>query len=152
MEPKRFEDRPAHKVVGLEYRIKIATADWQDLWSNKFMPRMEDINTAGEGHPCMGYYFGTDIPGTVDFLMGKPARDGAPVAEGLTVRNVPAAAYAVFECDLKSIGQQWGLIYGEWLPRSGWVIDEAAPGCEAFGPGTMEGDEPVLIYLPVKQP
>lgn len=151
MEPQRFEETPAHQVIGVERRIILAQADWSDLWNRQYAPRMGDVDAASTGGPCTGYYFASGTPGTVDFLMGKPAQPGAALPEDLAVRDVPATTCAVFECDMKSIGETWAAIYRDWLPRSGWVENESAPAREAYGPGCMSGAEPVVIYIPVRR-
>ena len=149
MEPVRFVDCPYGTVVGVQRRIRLADADWGALLGQEYMPMMKAVDAQGEGHPCMGYYFGTGEDGVVDFVMGKPARPGAEATDGLVVRDVPAAHYAVFECGMAEIGSTWGAIYSAWLPASQWREDEAAVCFEAFAPGCMEGAEPVAIHIPV---
>jgi predicted transcriptional regulator YdeE len=110
---------------------------------------MNDVNACGEGEACQGYYFSTDEDGVVDLIMGKPARQGAIPADGLVMRDVPAAQYAVFECSLPEIGATWRGIYCEWLPESDWLEDAAAPCFEEYAPECAKGQVPVLIYIPV---
>jgi len=102
MQPVKFVDVPAGRVVGVQRRVELQTADWSGLWDNDYMPRMADVDARGEGDPCCGYYFGTDVEGVVDFVMGKPARADAQACEGLVIRDAPAAHYAVFECGMSS--------------------------------------------------
>jgi len=150
MQPVKFVDVPAGRVVGVQRRVELQTADWSGLWDNDYMPRMADVDARGEGDPCCGYYFGTDVEGVVDFVMGKPARADAQACEGLVIRDAPAAHYAVFECGMSEIGATWFAIFREWMPASGMQEDETAPCFESFGPGCHEGKEPVLIQIPVK--
>lgn len=131
-------------------RVRLDSADWGALWDQEYMPRVGDIDARGVGDACMGYYFSTGEDGLVDLLMGKPARPGAEPAEGIVVREVPAARYAVFECGLRDIAITWRTIYGEWLPQSGLTENVSAPCYEEFGPGCVTGAEPVRIYVPVE--
>jgi len=72
----------------------------------------------------------------------------AEVPEGLTLRPLPAGAYAAFACTLRDIGSTWREIYGRWLPTSGYVEDESRPSFEFYPPSTPGPDEPVIVYLP----
>ncbi len=88
-------------------------------------------------------------PGLVDFIAGVIVGEVAEVPEGLTLRPLPAGAYAAFACTLRDIGSTWREIYGRWLPTSGYVEDVSRPSLEFYPPSTPGPDEPVIVYLPI---
>ncbi|NLH99688.1 MAG: hypothetical protein GX446_09390 [Chthonomonadales bacterium] len=149
MEPVGFVTNPEYRLVGVQRRIRLDTADWTALWNGEYAPRMADVEASGEGDACLGCYFSTGETALVDFVMGKPARADAHPAEGLVLRDVPAANYAVFECSMSEIARTWRAIYSEWFPGSGLMEDESAPCIEQFRPGCHEGSVPVRIFVPV---
>jgi predicted transcriptional regulator YdeE len=63
---------------------------------------------------------------------------------------VPAAHYAVFDCELSTIGPTWQAAYGQWLPGSAYELDTAAVDFEFYPPHSGEGEMKVEIYIPVK--
>jgi len=76
----------------------------------------------------------------------------ASIPNGLVVREVPAARYAVFECTLKTIGETWDRIFQDWLPASQYENDAPLPSFECFPPDDARaGDFPVSIYVPVRE-
>ena len=81
-----------------------------------------------------GVYFQTDQPGLCDVFGGMAVPPGANVPEGLVLREVPAAQYAVFECSLATIGATWGAIFAEWLPTSEYEEDRPRPCVEHSRP------------------
>ena len=63
-------------------------------------------------------YFPSEVPGKVDFIAGMAVGDAGRIPENLVLREVPAAQYAVFECQMDAIGTTWQAIYGGWLANS----------------------------------
>ena len=84
----------------------------------------------------------------MEFVAGRPARDGIDVPADLAVREIPPATYAVFECTMATIGATWEATYGDWLPNSAYVVDAGKACVEAFVPGCHEGTTSVRISVP----
>ena len=73
--------------------------------------------------------------------------------EGLTLRQVPASRYAVFECTVKTISATYDWIFGQWLktapyPRPGEGSSKA--DFERYPPNTDSGDTAVLLHIAIE--
>jgi predicted transcriptional regulator YdeE len=58
-EPK-LQDRQPFTVLAIHARISPATADWGDLWRNRFMPRVKEILPCATDECVYGVYLETD--------------------------------------------------------------------------------------------
>lgn len=150
MEPK-FITKEAFNVMGIMARIKPDAADYQAIWSGQFDPVHDQVRAFSTSEGYYGVYFATDEPGMVDMLAGMAVGSADTVPEGLVVRIVPAAEYAVFECAMDALRPTWGAIYGRWLPSSEQHEQDETKACfEFFPPGSETGESPVLIHVPLK--
>lgn len=147
-EPTIVERAESH-VLGVLNRINPTEADYGDLWENQYMPRHKEIDAVSVESGHYGVYFACEPEGVADFISGMAVAKGTEAPEGLTVRAVPAGPYAAFECTMGTIGPTWGAIYGEWLPASEFVEDEARPSIEYYPPETKDEQSPVTILIPV---
>ena len=105
--------------------------------------------SAGEGH--YGVYLGADHSGPIDYLAGMAVGDAANAPEGVEMREVPAATYAVFECSFQQLGPTYGYIWGEWLQPSAYAQDTSKLGFDYFAPGTTDGESPIEIWFPIQE-
>ncbi|MBT3374720.1 MAG: AraC family transcriptional regulator [Lentisphaerae bacterium] len=151
MQPVRFEERPAGRLLGIQRRLDPHTTDWGALWQEEYAPRLPEIEARCTGDVCLGAYFAGGDDGLLEFVAGRPARDGVDVPADLVMREIPAATYAVFECTMEAIGATWDAIYSDWLPSSSYVTDADKACFEEFAPGCHEGKTPVRILVPVVQ-
>ena len=97
-----------------------------------------------------GVYFWTGEGEAMDYVAGVYVAPGTDPIEGVVLRKVPAASYAVFDCTMATIAQTWNAIMDEWLPASGHDYNGAAAGWEYYQTGNYAPDAPVAIYVPVK--
>jgi AraC family transcriptional regulator len=149
MEPK-IVDRGAFKVMGVIGHFASAAENMDSLW-DEYMSldnRVKPLST-GVGH--YGIYLGADHSKPLDYLVGRAVQDATGAPEGVEVREVPAAQYAVFECSFQAIGRTYGYIWGEWLPSSVYEQDVSKFGFDYFPPGTTDGDSPIEIWVPIKR-
>jgi len=146
-----IQERKGFTVLGILVTIDPMAADYNDIWRNQYEPRADEIRAHATDEACFGIYFDCGKPGMVDFVAGAPvAGVGAP-PEGLVLREIGPCTEAVFECSMAAIGQTWGAIFGQWMPASGYRIDESRPCLERFAPGCHEGTVPVTIHVPVRK-
>ena len=149
MEPK-IVSREAFQVMGVVGHFSSAAENFGPLWDD-YMVFHDQIESpsAGEGH--YGVYLSADHSKPLDYLAGMAVQgvEGAP--EGVEVREVPTALYAVFECSFQDIGSTYGHIWGEWLASSGYEQDVSKMGFDHFPPGMAEGDSQMEIWFPVKR-
>jgi predicted transcriptional regulator YdeE len=146
-------DRDGFHLLGLERNLsgeEQRVEVFQSIWSG-FEARMEEIRAHSLGGAFYGVSFSGDEPGGVNYLaaMAVPPNESPP--EGMVLREIPPARYAVFECPVYAIGESYRFIFGEWLPNSGYGLDEATPVFEQYPP---EDDalSHVLIHVPITEP
>jgi predicted transcriptional regulator YdeE len=149
MEPKIVR-REAFQVMGVVAHFSSAAEDFGPLWEEYmvFHDEIEPLST-GEGH--YGVYLSADHSQPLDYLAGMAvqAAEGAP--EGVEVRELPAALYAVFECAFQDIGATYGHIRYEWLESSEYEQDRAKLGFDYFPPARAGGGSRMEIWFPVKR-
>ena len=150
MDP-RIVDRGAFKVMGVIGHFASAAEDFGPLWEEEYMSFHNQVEplSAGDGH--YGVYLGADHTKPIDYLAGMAVQDAAGAPEGVQVREVPAAKYAVFECSFQAIGPTYGYIWGEWLQSSVYEQDTSKLGFDYFPPVTADGDWLIEIWFPVKK-
>ena len=151
MEPK-IVSRKAFRVMGVVGHFASAAENFGQLWEEKYMSFHEQIEplSAGEGH--YGVYLGADHTQPIDYLAGmavRGAQDAAGAPQGVEVREVPAALYAVFECSFQAIGPTYGYIWGEWLQSAPYEQDTSKLGFDYFPPGTTDGGSSMEIWFPI---
>lgn len=152
MDPVSIVKRESFRVLGVQARIEPMSTDFAKLWADMYMPRHETIQTMSGSQESYGLYFGTDEKGKVDFLAGMPVVEADPVPEGLVVREIAEADYAVFETPMSGIAETWKGIYENWLANSTeFAEDESGTSFEVFPPGVHEGLSSVSIFIPVKR-
>ena len=117
MEP-RFEQRQAFTVVGMKYRGKNENEEIPQLWE-EFWPRHGDIKHRATPNESYGVEDNFDMQsGEFDYIAGLDVTEASDIPEGMTVIEVPAQTYAVFDCTLPTIIETVHYVYDEWLPNS----------------------------------
>ena len=149
MEPT-FVDRPAFAVMGVLNSGDPTALDYADIWGNQFASRAMEIGPVATERNTYGLYFETEQEGVVEMVAGMAVPIGTEAPEGLVVRNVPAATYAVVGCTLAEISETWQAIETEWIPASGYEVDLCAASFYLSPPeATGAPDSPLTIYVPV---
>jgi AraC family transcriptional regulator len=152
MEPVICE-REAFTVMGTSNRIPTreeSSDKYAKIWS-EFERYNEQLKKISTNQKYYGLSFATKQQDLIDYVVGMAVPDGtAPMGEGLVVRTIPAAQYAVFKCPTEKIGQTYQYIFGKWLPNSPYKISPNVPAFEEYPP---EGQEklPVSIYIPISK-
>lgn len=145
----KIQERNGFTVLGIQLTINPMVADYSDIWLNQYEPRVNEVRAHATDEACVGVYFDCGKPNMVDFVAGAPVSGVAQPPEGLVLREVPPCTEAVFECNMATIGQTWEAIFRQWMPASGYRVDESSPCFERFAPGCHEGRVPVTIHVPV---
>ena len=152
MEPVICE-REAFTVMGTSTRIPTreeSNDKYAKIWS-EFERYNEQLKKISTNQKYYGLSFATKQQDFIDYVVGMAVPDGtAPTSEGLVLRTIPTAQYAVFECPIEKIGQTYQYIFGKWLPNSPYKISPIAPAFEEYPP---EGQEklPIYIHVPVSK-
>ena len=154
MEPK-IVSRGAFKVIGVVGHFSSAGENFGPLWQD-YMKVHEAIEPMGVGPGHYGVYLAADHSQPLDYLAGMAVQADAAASvaaaapEGIETRDVPAATYAVFGCELKDLGSTYGFIWDEWLAASDYEQDTEALGFDFYPPNTDSVASPVQIWFPVK--
>lgn len=119
------------------------------IWK-QFEMHHEEIRVHSLDSKYYGVSFSTAPDGSFDYLAGMAVARMDPLPAGVQVREVPAAVYAVFACDVPSIGQTYGYIFGEWRSASGCEVDPAKCAFEEY-PSAAEPNAAVLIHIPIRE-
>ncbi len=126
---------PDRFVMGYVARIEPMSADYPTLWGQGFDPYDESVSALAIEPGYYGVYYGTEQPEMVDFVAGMIVDADATPIEGLVLRALPGGSYACFPCTMGTLSETWGAIYSQWLPASGYRVDETRPAFEYFPPG-----------------
>jgi predicted transcriptional regulator YdeE len=148
MQPKIVR-REGFTVMGVVGHFGSAAENFGPLW-DEYMAFHEQIEPRSTGGGHYGVYLGADHTRPIDYLAGMSVQSAAGAPEGVKVREVPAALYAVFECLFQEIGPTYGYIWHEWLRSSPYEQDTSALGFDYYPPGITDGNPPLEIWFPVK--
>jgi predicted transcriptional regulator YdeE len=149
MEPKII-NRDSFKVAGISMHVTPQnnnTENYSTIWKD-----FESYHDQLKANSADKAYYGVQTQseeGAFDYLAGMAIKDITTIAEGLTVLEIPAARYAVFECSVDGIGKTYQFIFGQWLPLSQYEISGSSSAFEQYPPEN-EQDAPVLIHIPIK--
>lgn len=154
MEPK-IVDCDAMTVVGMEYVGKDEYGEIPALW-DRFNPRCQEVTHLRRPIAALGVCGEMRADGNFSYIAGFWVDEVDAVPDGMVVKQIPPATYAVFthcgplfgvEHDLAAT---YRFIYQEWMPTSGYrraptqsfeLMDERF----AFGQEQSE----MAIYVPV---
>ena len=148
----RIVRREKFLVMRTMTRIQPGTESGEQFASiwNGFETHRERI----ERHSTDQKYYGVSLPtadeGRFDYVAGMAISPVQAIPDGLVVREVPAATYAVFARPVAAIGQTYHYIFGEWRSSSSHQIDNSAPAFEQYPPASNV-EVPVLIHIPIHE-
>ncbi len=149
MEPK-FVEREAVVVMGTQERVTPQTADFEGIWK-RYMARHDEIEKLSDAEGWYGVCFCAGNEDAIDYLAGMAVPEESACPDGLTMREIPAGQYAVFECTVATIPEAYEFIHHAWLPASEHTYDRPRPDFEHYAPGTDSGDSRVHIHIPVRR-
>ena len=147
MEP-RFVEKTPIKVVGILTFGQPDKLDYNDIWAVQYMKYDEQLKPYSPDKGYYGVWLGEE--GKLAYLAGMVVENLPEVPEGLAMREIPAARYAVFECTIGTLSKTYTAIWQEWLPTSNYILDESKSDFEYYPPKTGPGDPPAAIYIPIK--
>ncbi|TAI47720.1 GyrI-like domain-containing protein [Flagellimonas allohymeniacidonis] len=154
-EIKRSEEK---KLLGINLSMSIVHNRTQELWKT-FMPRVSEINTRANNDfiSLQEYdpdYFDHFNPET-SFVKWAAVEvdDFEQIPKGMETHIVVPGNYAVFHYKgLSSDKSIFQYIYGEWVPKSRYVLDNR-PHFEVLGQNYRNNDptSEEEIWIPIKQ-
>lgn len=149
------------RLTGQRIRMSLAADQTFALWSG-FMPQRNRIaDPAGnELYSVRVYdhaaeYFSDFVPGRLfDKWAAVAVEAGSLIPEGMESLTIPSGLYAVFpyKGPSSAAGPTYRHIYMEWLPGSGYFLDER-PHFEIMGEKYRHEspDSEEEIWIPVKE-
>ena len=159
----RIEKRDSFQIMGL-----LENADMDDCEPGDILPEMwhrflEQYNPHLWNNGKDSYYsaplwqvgaydFHTTKDGKSESIIGAEYK--GRMLEGMALKTVPAATWAVFTITSPSgrpyVPEAWMRIHTEWFPASQYKRDEAAPSMEVFPDGDASSmDYQWEIWMPV---
>jgi predicted transcriptional regulator YdeE/DNA-binding transcriptional MerR regulator len=149
MEPNIIT-KPAFTVVGMRYFGKNENGEIPALW-DRLNPRWHEFKNQADD---AAYGVCTDMndEGLFEYVAGIAVTDASHVPEGMVVRQVPEATYAVFETTLRGIRQVYDYAMNTWLPQSAYEWANS-PDFElyddSFDPANPE-ESTLYVYIPIR--
>lgn len=151
MEPIKFADLPAFKVMGLKYRGDNAHQEISQLWG-ELNKRAKEIPIKGEYAYGVCSMLKDAPPGQMEYVAGFKVENYEKIPEGMVVADVPANHYAVFahHGSLETLKATYEHIV-HWLhraaltPQSGYDLEVYTEEFKDFAP-----DSVYYIYEPTK--
>ena len=159
MKPK-IVSREAMTVVGLEYVGKNEQREIPALW-DIFWKRHQEVRDKTQPGVALGVCGDVREDGAFSYVAGFQVQQAKEVPEGMVVKQVPAAKYAVFThrgslSDVENgLDSTYAAIYREWLPASGYEQADS-PDFELYDERFVFGQpqqpqSEMDIYIPIKK-
>jgi len=140
-------------LLGLQERFTPASEDFEGIWK-RFMQYESQIQPHSTDGAFYGACFGVQEGKQMDYLAAMAVESVGDVPKGLTLREVPASCYAVFECTVRTISDTYDWIFEHWVPTAPYGRpDGTSPKAdfERYPPATDSGDTPVLLYIALEE-
>lgn len=160
MEPK-IVNMGEVKVVGIQVVGSPQTGEFGRVWPQLFQRSKEIERKAvvaveeNVSYGVQSYDKELMKKGVWKYTAAVEIAEGAATPEGMAQLTLPAYQYAVFEyrgAVGSKLGELFGYIYREWLPKSGYIV--AAPfDFELYDQrfkGPLDESSILEIYVPVK--
>ena len=150
----RIINLPAMRVVGMAYVGKNENAEIAAMWG-QFTMRFDEV----QGKICPSVKLGVcgdaQEDGSFRYVAGFQVEADAPVPDGMTVFDVPAATYVVvtqrgvLSDEQHGLGAALNFVYREWLPQSGYQ-SAATPDLEWYDERFSDREDSEMdVYTPV---
>jgi AraC family transcriptional regulator len=157
MQP-RIENLESKKLIGKSIKMSLTDNKSGLLWGS-FIPRLKDItnNITDDKFSLQVYetnYFNNFNPSR-EFMKWAliEVSNFNNVPTGLETFELPEGQYAVFihKGDAKEFYKTSAYIYGDWLPKSGYLLDER-PHFEILGAKTKKDDpnSEEEVWIPIR--
>jgi predicted transcriptional regulator YdeE len=138
------------RVMGVQIRVNPMITDFEDLW-HQFLAREAEVAAFSSKKVSYEAYFTTDQRDLVDCLAGMAVQGVEAAPEGLVLREVGGSEEAVFTSQMATIKDDWGAIFQEWMPASGYEPDSTFPEYERYVLDPGGGPPAVTIHIPIRQ-
>jgi predicted transcriptional regulator YdeE len=144
----KFVEKGPIRLVGVVTHGKPdeITPQMMDIWGKRFMKHEAELKPYSADKAYYGAWIGSPDM-SADYLAGMRVENLPEIPDGMEERVLPAAKYAIFPCTAATLGDTYGMIYGQWLPQSIYEFDSMAADFEYYLPDS----EAAEVYIPVKE-
>lgn len=142
-----FEEVDAFRTIGVKIETKPMSDDIPALWQAQGM-RLAEVP---EPKPLGAFGVMELMPdGVLHYMAALSSAFDGPLPDGLSVWDIPAGKYAVFQSSLAGLRDDFGAFYGTWLPGAD-VARRDGPEFESYGPDFNPADpnSVIRVFVPV---
>jgi len=151
----RIINLSAMRVIGMEYVGKNENEEIHSMWG-VFFPRIGEVQGRIRAGVTLGVCGDACEDGSFRYVAGCEVSADAPVPDGMSVFDVPAATYVVVTQRGVLSDEQYGLhaavnyVYRDWLPQSGYQR-ASTPDMEWYDERFHFGqeDSEMDVYIPI---
>ncbi len=147
MNEPHFISRSAVKMIGMAIETSPGSAEISALWqrfirSNASYARAE----AGVNYGIMQM---NQSSGVMRYMAGEATNQALDLDSELSLWDIPATEYAVFEANLQNVSQVFHQIYSQWLPSSSFQRGRG-PDLERYGKDFSPDNPNFEILIPIQ--
>lgn len=150
----RIINLPAMRVVGMAYVGRNENGEIAVMWG-EFSRRFDEVQGKICPNAKLGVCGDAQEDGSFRYVSGFQVEADAPVPDGMTVFDVPAATYVVvtqhgvLSDEQHGLGAVLNFVYREWLPSSGYQRADT-PDLEWYDERfTDREDSEIDVYTPI---
>ncbi len=131
-------ERAAFQVIGVKREYPMVDGGnmgistfWNEVNKNGIVDLLFQLNN-GQMKSVLGVVADSDLKNMMEYWIATEF-SGDDVPEGLSVLDIPASRWAVFEVNgpmPDAMQESWKQIYSEWFPASGY--QQAGPSLEVY--------------------
>jgi AraC family transcriptional regulator len=159
----RIEKKDAFQIMGLAGFVNPEGMEWEgSLWwqfidePGIYNKRLYDGGSRKYYTAPLwqvGAYDFHSVDGKTNTIIGAEYKGKKPDIEGMSIKNIPAATWAVFSIKgatgPEAYGKAFTRILTEWFPTSGYKRDESVPNLDSYPDGKINDDYIWEIWMPV---
>jgi len=169
----RIEKKSSFQIMGLagyhhSFDENCQEEQWQDSLWGQFLDGGSGADGSGtfnqalwnKGKPSyytapfwqVGAYDFHSVDGKTPLIIGAEYKGAKPDVEGMTVKTIPEATWAVFTFKGETgskVGEAITRIVTEWFPQSQYVRNEKVPMLDVYPDGTIDENYTWEIWMPV---
>jgi len=162
----RIEKMDSFQIMGLA-----GTYSFDDKWEDSLWGQFIDGQNGGDGNTFnqslwnngnpsyyvapfwqVGAYDFHSVDGRTPLIIGAQYKGAKPDIQGLTIKSVPAATWAVFTFKGETgskVSEAITRIITEWFPQSQFKRNENIPMLDSYPDGTIDENYTWEIWMPV---
>jgi nitroreductase/predicted transcriptional regulator YdeE len=144
----RFVEKERFTVAGVAVAGQLGEFNYAEIWEKRYMAidALLQPYRKNEGYCGITFNEGDHLV----YLAGVAVEEVRDLPQGVEMREIPAAKYAVFDCVFNSLAEMMQEIYGQWFHACGLQPDNDAFSFEYYPPYSGEGEMQVEMYIPIK--